>query len=203
MKDHPLTYLAIAATPTLAGIAWYVADTGEVTALLRSLGGPLGVHDVGYLGALRIAWFLHTTSYNLPATMADDWIVRSRQVFLAGYALWLGVTLWRGRPLGLAQLGIPVLLYAVIGGAQSVELLLLPMPFLLLANRWRAYTWTAVAATLGVYFTFHPGMVRPWLQDCAWPITIAERMRIAPWYLAAVVSCWCVTVWCLVRMVRA
>ena len=102
-------------------------------------------------------------------------------------------------PTHVTRLAIPVLLYLCLC-ASAAEYTVLVVPWLVLSNRWRAYSWTAFAAVLCIYLLFHGGMLfAPWWHSCVWEWTDDARQIVAAITGLTALAFWLVCGWTVWR----
>ena len=190
-----ILYLAVAALPTALSMVWYVYETHDVAMMWRSLTQPPWVHDVGWLAIARDGWYLYDNNRNLPGPMANEMLAHWTPVFQLAYLLLLPVALWTRWLPGLSW---PMVLFLCIAPGGAAEFLLLPLPWLILEDRWRLYSVGAVLGWLGAIAQWHTGMLlMPWVQDCVVEIPEPQRHGVVAVCMVATVACWLACWWVL------
>lgn len=159
-------YALLATLPVALSLLPYALH--DWPALRRELLGYGGVADFGWIGLWRGGQWLATGV--LVRSEAGHWassIVVAKLLFLAAYAVFLGL-IWRRRlRLTLAEACLGVTLIFLVGyGALSAQYLLWVVPLgLLKPDRAQAfYAAAATLALLGFYLFLAPGVLLPAAQ---------------------------------------
>lgn len=196
-----IVYVAVAAFPSVLTLVPYLLANFE--GINREFFSYTSVTDFGWIGIWRNLWFLETGFRSLPGTEAQDWVSRSRTLFLLAYAVLVAAAFLRPKLLDTAAwIASALILFYTIFGGVAAQYYVWVVPFLALRLYGVVFSFVALGALVAFYLTHHPGIL---LGPYPSPIEYS-RPEIVRVYLGFLLALWTTgalwLLWVLIRSIN-